>query len=328
MSAIPHSKRYSVTKTILPPCSLRIHPTNPRIIVIGTYKLEDSGHRHGSIDLYHYVNGTFTLKQTYATAGAILDIKFNPKQANHLISVDSIGHVMCWRITDNIELISDVKVTEEDDVLITSCFFSPDDKVLLTFTDGSSGIFDVATEKVEFLSTSHELECWTGAFGEGEMSHVVYTGGDDSQLIAHDLRTNEKIWSNRRHHSAGVVSILAPGKDFRADPYSLWTGCYDDHLRVFDLRAGIPRLLQEENLGGGVWRLIPSPTEDDNRLLVCCMYDGARIVETDENKFTVSRYFKEDHESMCYGGDWGDNYVATCSFYDNVVQTWSPDTTM
>ena len=46
-------------------------------------------------------------------------------------------------------------------------------------------------------------------------------------------------------------------------------------------------------------RLIPSPV--DNRLLSCCMYDGARIIDANLDSFTVTRYFKQDHQSMCYG---------------------------
>jgi diphthamide biosynthesis protein 7 len=54
------------------------------------------------------------------------------------------------------------------------------------------------------------------------------------------------------------------------------------------------------------------------------MYDGARIVEHNET-FNVMKYFKNDHESMVYGCDWsldGDR-IASCSFYDNVIQIWS-----
>ncbi|KAG7661455.1 uncharacterized protein J8A68_005033 [[Candida] subhashii] len=344
--SIPNSKRFAVTKTDLPPCCLRIHPENSTQIIIGTYKLEDNGTRHGSLNYYHYENNEFTLRQSFPTPGAILDVKFNPRDSTKILTVDSIGHVIYWNFeNDQLSILNDKQVTDSDDILITSCLFSPTDpeSVLLTFTDGTSALFNLNRFEISlWLDTQHELECWTGAFGEiGELSNVVYTGGDDSRLIAHDLRSGEHIWTtSRNQHDAGVVSILSPGPDWNTtNPHTLWTGSYDDQLRVFDLRVMdkgnpsllpgyIPKLLHSENLGGGVWRLIPSPVSGDDRVLVCCMYDGARIVNLDEQShFTVDRYFKRDHESMCYGADWSPDakFVATCSFYDNVVQTWSPD---
>lgn len=339
------SARLAKTITGLPPCCLRIHPNDASCICIGTYKLEeDTGIKHGSLDVYKYdSNESISLITSIPTTSAILDIKFNPKEASQLASVHSNGHLIIWSINNyEISIVKEVVIDEDESNCITSIFYNPNDpnQVLVTLTDGSVAIYNLISGTTSFLDSQHTLECWTGSFGElGQLQHVVYTGGDDSQLIAHDLRTSQPIWTLSRGHNAGVVSILSPSPLWNSsNGYLLWTGSYDDHLRVWDLRCidklnpslmegYIPKKLHEENLGGGVWRLIPSPIENDNRLLSCCMYDGARIISTNGADFTVDRYFKNDHESMSYGGDWSSNgsYVATCSFYDKVVQIWSPD---
>lgn len=131
-----------------------------------------------------------------------------------------------------------------------------------------------------------------------------------------------------------MVLILAPSpKWLSTRPNELWTGSYDDNLRIFDLRnidsdngpilyqGLLPQEKVKQNLGGGVWRLIPEPNSD--RLLACCMYDGARIIEPSADGFKVDAYFKGDHESMCYGGDWQGETMVTCLFYDGVVHQWS-----
>lgn len=335
------SERLAVVKTALPPCCLRIHPSDNSIIILGTYKLEEDGRRHGSIDVYLYEENELALINLTLTEAAVLDIKFSP-DASVLVSVHSTGNLIVWNINLELKELSQLHNWElfPLDNLITSVFFSPTkaSSVLVTLTSGELAIVDISTGTTDVLSTSHDLECWTGSFGEvGALENVVYTGGDDAKLIAHDLRSNEKIWSTSyNHHEAGVVSILLPGPKWnQSNPNNLWTGSYDDQLRILDLRlidkenpllmeGYIPRVVHSENLGGGVWRLVPSPT--DERVLVCCMYDGARIVNKTET-FEVGRYFKKDHESMCYGGDWasGGDFVGTCSFYDNVVQIWSPN---
>lgn len=334
--------RLDITHTELPPCCLRVHPENINIVFLGTYKLEkESGLRHGSIDIYDIDHGRFSKRHSTPTKLAVLDLKINPQDALMLLLAHSTGNLMIWKFDgDGIHLEKNMNLFDELD-LITSVFFSPQKAslVLVTLTSGASAIVDLESGNSDELYASHSLECWTGAFGEaGPAQNVVFTGGDDAKLIAHDLRTNEKIWeTSHRHHDAGVVLILCPGpKWLSRRPNSLWTGSYDDNLRVFDLRkldgdegpilfqGLLPQQQFAENLNGGVWRLIPAP--DSDKVLACCMYDGARIIDPTEAPECpeVIRYFKGDHESMCYGGDWQGDFVVTCSFYDNVVQMWLP----
>lgn len=337
------AKRLAVTQSKLPPCCLQIHPDNHQICFVGTYKLEKpSGLRHGSIETYVIKDGEFTLTCETPTNLAILDLKISPTDPNIMVLAHSVGVVRTWRIDPqaySLELIQEYTLCDET-TLVTSIFFNPSNshQLLCTLTSGEALILDLNTGSAESMDTVHDLECWTGNFGQmGPCKDVVFTGGDDSKLIAHDLRSKEKIWTtNHRHHDAGVVLILSPNELWlNTRPNDLWTGSYDDCLRVFDVRyldgdegpylyqALLPIESFKNNLNGGVWRLIPSP--DTDLVLACCMYDGARIIEPKSGKFEVKRYFKGDHESMCYGGDWKEpNLVVTCSFYDNVIQQWLP----
>ncbi|CUM54252.1 unnamed protein product [Debaryomyces tyrocola] len=347
---IQNSKRLSLVKTELPPCCVRICPSDNSVIILGTYMLEKDRTRHGSIDVYEYdeKNGNkLTISNQYKVDGAVLDLKFHSKNDSILISAHSTGNLIFWKVDAANRTLSELKNYQlfDEETLITSIFCSPINQNLLlaTATTGEAALVNILDYSVQLLDTVHDLECWTGSFGEiGELSQVVFTGGDDAKLIAHDLRTNQSIWNTGyRHHGAGVVSILSPGSNWNTNNSShLWTGSYDDSLRILDLRVidkgnpllipgYIPKVIQEENLGGGVWRLIPSPLPNDNRVMSCCMYDGARIIEPDNDTFEVARYFKGDHESMCYGGDWSSSgkFIATSSFYDNIVQIWSPDET-
>lgn len=335
------AKRLNVHKTRLPPCCLRIHPVDPSLVAIGTYKLEEeSGLRHGSLDTYRIDDSGLDKMATNVTSLAVLDLKFSPFDPLVLVLGHADGSIAVWSFNQTPKLIQKIQILDENS-LVTSVFFSPVDKnsLLVTSTSGEAYVVDLNTEETEELSEAHSLECWTGAFGEaGPAQNVIFTGGDDSTLIAHDLRTREKIWKARKH-DAGVVLILCPSQNWLSGrPNDLWTGSYDDCLRTFDLRkldgddgpylfqSLLPQEIAKENLNGGVWRLIPAP--DSDKVLACCMYDGARIVEPDgKGGFDVTRYFKGSHESMCYGGDWQHDYVVTCSFYDNVVQRWLPEAT-
>lgn len=331
-------KRIELCHSQLPPCSVQTYPRDNSILFIGTYKLEDNGDKHGSIDIYKQ-EGTLKLLNQFFTS-AILDLKIKDTT---IASCHADGSVILWNFEESELSLSKLKKIDVFDATATSINFSPFQNIMIaTATDGQVCSIEIESGDLNYFNSSHELECWISEFGQlGGLSNVVFTGGDDSKLIAFDLRTNDPIWSTgMRHHDAGVVSILAPSQEWNLqNSNQLWTGSYDDSLRIFDLRVMdkknpsliqgyIPKVQQQENLGGGVWRLIPSPQANDNRVLVCCMYDGARIVDVQEESFVVTKYFKQDHESMCYGGDWGSDSksITTCSFYDRVIQTWDPNT--
>lgn len=290
------------------------------------------------------------------------------------------------QVVPQLQIIGNIQLFDTD-ILISSVHFSSLDPklVCITNTSGESAIVNIETGRdiesitsqvvadfyssidqklfiaqgeevsavdgvVELFDESHSLECWTAEFGQlSPFENVVFTGGDDATIMAHDLRAKNKIWSNNRIHEAGVVGIKCASKNFRhCRPTSIITGSYDDHIRSLDLRMmgdmiypgnNVPVIkLSELNLGGGVWRFSELPKSlkmsqpsNKNTLMVCCMYDGAKVVTMDENTndeepeyFQVQHFLKSGHESMCYGGDWCSDFIATCSFYDKSLQLWNP----
>lgn len=315
--------------TELPPCCVQVQGD---VVIIGTYKLEQGSDRWGSVDVLICRDGGLEKVENHTTKNAILDIKFNPNDRTMMVLAHSEGNLDIWKFNSEgepfLKKVGSVQVEEDKEILITLVHFSGTGKeVLVTLTSGYLAVVDLATSGISWLDTPHDLECWTADYSE-TLPSVVYTGGDDAKLIAHDLRTKGSVFSTgHRHHEAGVVAILSPLAQWNSGrPHQLWTGSYDDHLRVLDLRvienelfAMPPVVNYGENLGGGVWRLIPK----GNDVLTCCMYDGGRVINSKGDVPEVTRTFKGNHESMVYGADWfEDGRFVTCSFYDKVVHLW------
>lgn len=84
------------------------------------------------------------------------------------------------------------------------------------------------------------------------------------------------------------------------------------------------------DLGGGVWRLRQHPAEH-NHFVAACMQNGCAVVKADVLDPYQMQLINQhkSHESIVYDVDWvhlgGDDYVvASCSFYDNMLQFWTP----
>ncbi|CAN6597821.1 diphthine methyltransferase [Trichomonascus vanleenenianus] len=336
-----HGRLLANATTELPPCALQVHPTEDSLVIAGTYKLEEESRtRYGSLDVYEYAANGLEKVFGVQTKSSILDVKFVPSDPGLLITAQSTGSIILWKFIleeKRIDLVQEFQLFDED-VLVTSVVFNGDsDLVSATLTSGQVALVKFAQGSMEVvgMSDSHSLECWISSFGSAGLSNVVFSGGDDCMLVAHDVRTFDEspIWS-KRVHDAGVTSILPSSANWLANsPETLWTGGYDDTLRSIDLRTTqdlqpyhIPRVKSSTNLGGGVWKLVPSPVANDDRVLVCCMYGGARIVSPD---LEVVRTFEKGHESMVYGCDWARDarYVVSCSFYDKQMNVWSPNDT-
>jgi diphthamide biosynthesis protein 7 len=296
------------------------------------------------------------------THGAVLDIKIDTKSVNSsddsmlITTAHSTGNITFWKLKKddpiNLSEVSDLQLFPEptsssDETLITSVNFHPrSNKLCFTTTTGYVGYYDYdqlpsVDDGLFVFDTQHSLEAWYADWAhDPQLDDIIFSGGDDAQLIAHDIREPLPIFTTSRIHDAGIVSILTTRKGWCedvTDPYMIWTGGYDDQLCVLDLRAGknisggtlfngMPPIAKEKhNLNGGVWRLIPSPRDDDYRVLTCNMYDGGRIVSYDpsnaQNVEVVGTY-KGEHSSITYGGDWVGDVIVSCSFYDNVVQVW------
>lgn len=214
---------------------------------------------------------------------------------------------------------------------------------------------------------SHALESWILAFSAD--GKIVFSGGDDSAIIAapvpsrflgeneceddgdEGLEEQNVLWTEGRVHGAGVVAILPlslplevvdAGSGGDDGGNLVITGSYDDCIRLLCLPAvGRRRVLAECNLGGGVWRVKVLGVGREGgrvvvRLLVCCMYAGARVVRLCREKeggewgFEVLGMMTE-HASMCYALDWrgvggeGEGKkvgVVSTSFYDRLVCLW------
>lgn len=120
------------------------------------------------------------------------------------------------------------------------------------------------------------------------------------------------------------------------NPNTLYTGSYDEYLRVWDMRS-MAKPVNETSicLGGGVWRIKHHPYVPGT-VLAACMHNGFSIVKIDGEKAEVIETYNK-HESLAYGVDWqrGESFregkrcvVATCSFYDRLLRIWRPERDM
>jgi diphthine methyl ester acylhydrolase len=231
--------------------------------------------------------------------------------------------------------------------------------VLCKLSDNYGKTSSVATLSSMHTVLTHDLEAWTLSFtipsaGDGP---GLFSGGDDAALrftpSSHIAVDNDNLnpvsWKDSRTHFAGVTAILSISSDI------ILTGSYDDNIRILQISSPPPfrpRVLAEENLGGGVWRLklipfnsqlLPQSDQGQSRkatdevdilVLASCMYAGVRILRItnpagssyDDWSIKVIASM-EEHKSMNYGSDAllrskeddDDIWILSTSFYDKLV---------
>ncbi|XP_017090580.2 diphthine methyltransferase [Drosophila bipectinata] len=288
--------------------------------------------RKGRVYLYQFDGGSLERLQSIETA-AILDMKWLPSWGNEsgpiLATVTSLGKLETFELLEDKQILEKrtcLALEEDKDVepplALALDWKQEGSAIQLAVSDSNGGLnlINYTPQGKLTLEKSwkcHGFEAWTCAFDRWS-PHVLYSGGDDMLLLAHDLRSPEeqKIWTNRAH-MAGVTCLLS----HPSHEHHLLTGSYDEQLRLFDTRS-MKRTLAEVNLGGGIWRLKPHPLNKD-LILTACMYTNFSVVELDAKSpelRLLGAY--EEHKSICYGADWAPTggkalTMATCSFYDH-----------
>ncbi|EDX01035.1 diphthine methyltransferase [Drosophila yakuba] len=293
--------------------------------------------RKGRVYLYHFeeANGCLERLQCIETS-AILDMKWLPAWNNecnpHLATVNSLGQLEIYEfLSDEKKLqrrtcfcLAEEQESQEEAPLALALDWRHDGQhIQLAISDSKGGLsllnYSPQGEIIRERSwLSHGFEAWTCAFDRWS-PHLLYSGGDDMLLMAHDLRTEQRAWTNRAH-MAGVTCLLSHPRHKN----HLLTGSYDEQLRLFDTRS-MKRTLAQLDLSGGIWRLKPHPAQPD-LILAACMYTNFSVVELDVAAPGLSLLGAyEEHESICYGADWApfrnkddaSLTMATCSFYDH-----------
>jgi len=309
------------------------HPDLGHIAAVGTYQLDkESGNRHGQITLGNVSTVSAELV-TYTphvshTCPGVLDMKWSSHTSPILAVAESSGDLVLYFVTLDFET-SKAKLSMKSklkiaDGLALALEWSQDNESIIV-SDSKGYVSLVAMTNEETLIRTqiygHDFEAWTVCLSKND-TNLMFSGGDDCKLNFYDLRVNNRaaIKSNKNTHNMGVTSMVCP----KNSENSLWTGSYDENLRLWDIR-NIKYEMKTVNVGGGVWRIKLNPNDEDV-VLVAAMHDGFKVVQ----KGDIVHEYRE-HESLAYGADWVTDFesetahsiVATCSFYDCLFKVWS-----
>ncbi|XP_062169708.1 uncharacterized protein LOC133875554 [Alnus glutinosa] len=321
------------------------HDTYRHVLAASTYMLQegDQPSRSGSISLFNVdANmGCLDLFHRVDTAG-IFDMKWSPVGGNVgclLAQADADGCLRFHSLESCLDGAEGVLLKEisGDKISSSMCLcldWNPSaTSITVGLSDGSVSMVSLLESQMEVQQEwkAHDFELWASSF-DIHQPQLVYTGSDDCKFSCWDLRdTPSKLaFQNTKVHKMGVCCIVKNP----SDPNTLFTGCYDEYLRVWDVRS-ISKPVNETSicLGGGVWRIKPHPIVP-GLVLAACMHNGFAVVKMEGDKAEVLETYSK-HGSLAYGADWqrGESFqdgknkstlVATCSFYDRLLRLWMP----
>ncbi|XP_075155113.1 diphthine methyltransferase isoform X2 [Haematobia irritans] len=325
------------------------HPGYNNLFVCGTYQLKEKTEdnpgetpvcqRKGRIYLYEFDTNLETLVELdRIETAAILDMKWLSSSNNELpilAAATALGNIDIFLIEESkLKYIQGTNLNPVDkDLLALSLDWGKsvagenmasnnlEDRIITSDSKGNISLLSWSAERnLEMIRTwhAHDFEAWICAFDKWN-KNLAYTGGDDTFLLAYDMRTDSRVFLNKSHN-AGVTCLLSHPKRENI----LLTGSYDEKLRIFDSRS-MKAPLAEIDLQGGIWRIKSDPL-NHNFIICACMYHNFSVVDlTNVNSPLLVGEFNE-HKSICYGADWCLNvdesdaaklYMATCSFYDH-----------
>ncbi|KAK6920678.1 hypothetical protein RJ641_014356, partial [Dillenia turbinata] len=321
------------------------HESFQHVLAASTYTLQEGEQptRSGSISLFDVDAGLDKLELFHRveTAG-IFDMRWNPvgdDVSPLLAQADAIGCLRVHALESNGEEGGFLKEISSEKVSESMCLcvdWNPlATSISVGLSDGSISIISFSESKLEVQQDwkAHEFELWATCF-DIHQPQLVYTGSDDCKFSCWDIRDcpSNLVFQNSRVHKMGVCCITKS----LMDPNVLLTGCYDEHLRVWDVRS-ISKPVHETSasLGGGVWRIKNHPSIP-GLVLAACMHNGFAVINIKGQEPKILETYSK-HGSLAYGADWQrgnmcregnrkTSVVATCSFYDQLLRVWMPQT--
>ena len=276
-------------------------------------------------------NGSVDCKEVFSIdCPAVLDMKWSSAEPEPRLAVaDAAGVLTLYRLgtEDRCQLVKYRDFMISEGLALALEWSVTNDTIAVSDSKGNVTVVNVEGESMEVIAVlaGHGYEAWTCCFSKHD-PRLLYSGGDDCVLNFYDLRINNQgpVRKNSKAHRMGVTSMVSNNQASCEREWELWTGSYDENVRLWDVR-NVKGEVGSVDVGGGVWRLKQRGT----RLLVGAMHNGFKIVEGQD---IVGGY--GEHESLAYGADWVkgievelnnavNDVIATCSFYDHVLKVWS-----
>jgi diphthine methyl ester acylhydrolase len=242
--------------------------------------------------------------------------------------------------------------------LCLSLDWSAQQQIIVSESSGTLALWRLAADSTELTlerrwrahtqrGSSSPAEVWIAFFNKHSPNMVV-SGADDSLMKGWDLRagTGTAIFTSRQHDMGVTAGEWHPSCE-----HTFASGSYDEHVRIWDVRAVARGPTETVAVGGGVWRVRWHPTwhqlhsdsasssssrsSGDGVILSACMHGGAKVIRTAAQQSSSSEDAvltqTDEHTSMVYGADWcrsadslnsDQPVVATCSFYDHKLCLW------
>jgi diphthamide biosynthesis protein 7 len=261
---------------------------------------------------------------------AVLDMKWSSADPEPRLAVaDAAGFLTVYKLGggETCELIKSGDIAISEGLALALEWSVNDDTIVVSDSKGCVTVVRVGEEGLEIVSVlaGHSYEAWTCCFSKHD-PNLLYSGGDDCVFNFYDLRVDSKgpVKKNSKTHLMGVTSMVSNTQASCEREWELWTGSYDETVRLWDVR-NMRGEVGSVGVGGGVWRIKQRGT----RLLVGAMHNGFKVIEGQD---IVEEY--DEHESLAYGADWvkgmeievdnvAHDVIATCSFYDHLLKVWS-----
>ncbi|CAO4371795.1 unnamed protein product [Caenorhabditis nigoni] len=284
---------------------------SPRVCV-STYLLDPSSDtRSGSLCILKAEkNQNLVLENEISTSAGVFRFDFrNPSTVVAALTDGSL-------VVQKIEEPTSSETTPVSSDMLLDLGLSDSSLTITTDNKGHAYLVDLNTSLIVATWLAHSLpyvpgegcEVWSCSVTPD--AQTVVTGGEDGSMKLWDARSKTQI-SQSKIFGAGVVFVDFPAENHAEN--QIFTGSYDENLRVFD-RRNLKTVLKEKKLSGGVWNI----EQDAEQLCVSCMYGGYSILNSES--LDVIYENREVGKNLLYGATKiSKNSTIFCTFNDYLV---------